>query len=66
MIDAVRSEARGGMIDVSLELAAGDGKAIHFLENRANVLERHYQGETNSNERDKPVGKEFQRVSPNL
>ncbi len=46
VIDAVRAQARGGTIDLSLQLSCGDGKAIHFLENRANVLERNYEGDT--------------------
>ena len=44
VIEAVRSEARGGTMDIDLQLSAADGKAIHFLENRAVVLERNYEG----------------------
>jgi GTP-binding protein HflX len=44
VIEAVRSEARGGTLDLDLQLSSADGKAIHFLENRANVLERNYEG----------------------
>ncbi|MEZ6193461.1 MAG: GTPase HflX [Phycisphaerales bacterium] len=44
VIEAVRGEARGGTLDLDLQLSSADGKAIHFLENRANVLERNYEG----------------------
>ena len=44
VIEAVRREARGGTVDLDLQLSAADGKAIHFLENRATVLERNYEG----------------------
>lgn len=46
VIEAVRNEARGGTLDLDLQLASSDGKAIHFLENRASVLERNYEGST--------------------
>jgi GTPase len=46
VIAAVRSEAHGGTFDLDLQLSSTDGKAIHFLENRANVLERNYEGDT--------------------
>jgi GTPase len=44
--DAIRVEARGGTVELDLQLSSADGKAIHFLENRANVLERNYDGDT--------------------
>lgn len=43
--DAIRTEARGGTLDLDIQLSSADGKAIHFLENRANVLERNYEGD---------------------
>ena len=46
VIEAVRNEARGGTLDLNLQLSSADGKAIHFIENRANVLERNYEGDT--------------------
>ncbi len=44
--DAIRTEARGGTMDLEIQLSSADGKAIHFLENRAKVLERNYEGNT--------------------
>ncbi len=44
--DAVLAQAKGGTIDMELQLSSADGKAIHFLENRANVLDRNYEGDT--------------------
>jgi len=44
--DAVLKEARGGTVELELQLNSADGKAIHFLENRANVLDRNYEGDT--------------------
>ncbi len=46
VIEAVRNEARGGTLDLNLQLSSADGKAIHFIENRANVLQRNYEGDT--------------------
>lgn len=44
--EAIRAEARGGTLDLEIQLSSADGKAIHFLENRASVLERDYEGDT--------------------
>ncbi len=46
VVEAVRAEARGGMMDLNLQVSVGDGKAIHFIENRATVLDRTYEGDT--------------------
>jgi GTP-binding protein HflX len=43
LIERVRDAARGQMQQLTLSLDAGEGKAIHFLENRATVLDRHYE-----------------------
>lgn len=45
LVERVRRLAAGHLITTTLDIAAGDGKAIHFIENRANVLNRAYEGD---------------------
>lgn len=44
LVEAVRDQLHGGIVDLTLDLAQADGKAITFLENRSTVLDRDYQG----------------------
>jgi len=43
LIERVRGIARGRMQQLTVSLDAADGKAIHFLENRATVIDRQYE-----------------------
>ncbi len=42
VVERVRSAARGRMLDVTLRVPLADGRAMHFLENRAAVHQRNY------------------------
>ncbi len=42
LADTVRQAMRGSMQHIQLELDIADGKAMHFLESRATVLDRQY------------------------
>lgn len=42
LVERVRAAARGDTRELAIEVNAADGKAINFLENRANVLDRQY------------------------
>jgi GTP-binding protein HflX len=42
VVDAVRSHHRGGMMRLKVRLPMREGKAMHFLENRAEVRQRDY------------------------
>ena len=42
VVDVVRSHQRGGMMHLKLRLPMREGKAMHFLENRAEVHQRDY------------------------
>lgn len=44
LVEAVRDHLHGGTVTLTLNLAQADGKALTYLENRATVLERDYQG----------------------
>ncbi len=44
LVEAVRDQLHGGTVTLTLNLAQADGKALTFLENRATVLERNYEG----------------------
>ena len=42
LTERVRDAMRGGELKLRIELPIGEGKAIHFLESRADVLDRQY------------------------
>lgn len=42
LVEHVRGEMRGGLVELRLDVPLRDGKAIHFLESRATVLGREY------------------------
>jgi GTP-binding protein HflX len=44
LTEMVRRFMRGGLINAQLTLPVTDGKAIHFIESRANVCDRQYDG----------------------
>jgi len=46
LVERVRDAARGRMETLKLVAKMSDGKSINFLENRAEVLEREYDGDT--------------------
>ncbi len=46
LVQRVREAARGRQQTMDLTLSMADGKAIHFLENRAEVLDRRYDLDT--------------------
>jgi GTP-binding protein HflX len=45
LVERVRDAMRGSMKTLELAVAMTDGKAIHFLESRTNVIERHWEGD---------------------
>ncbi len=45
LIERVRAYARGGEKEMTLDIHIADGKALHFLENRTQVLDRQYAGD---------------------
>ncbi|MEX0652926.1 MAG: GTPase HflX [Phycisphaeraceae bacterium] len=45
LVERVRAEARGQTDMLEITMHTGDGKAINFLENRATVLDRQYEGD---------------------
>jgi len=44
LVERVRAASRGHMLHLSLSVPVADGKAINFIENRANVHDRQYNG----------------------
>jgi GTP-binding protein HflX len=44
LVERVREALRGGVNEISLSIPMSDGKAIGFLETRATVLDRQYEG----------------------
>jgi len=45
LVERVRAAARGGEREMTVRIHIADGKALHFLENRAQVLDRDYDGQ---------------------
>jgi GTPase len=45
LVERVRDAMRGSMKTLELAVPMTDGKAIHFLESRTNVIERHWEGD---------------------
>ena len=45
LIERVSQLAQGELREVTLKLDMADGKVIHFLESRATVLDRRYDGD---------------------
>jgi len=45
LTERVRDHLHGGLKTLTLDLAQSDGKALTYLENRAEVLERDYEGD---------------------
>ena len=44
LVERVREIMRGHLRELTISMAAADGKAINFVENRAEVLDRQYEG----------------------
>ena len=45
VVEKVRDAMRGGWHELRLDVPVSDGKAAHFLESRATVLDRRYEGD---------------------
>ncbi len=45
LVERVRSAARGRLCELELELDMAEGKSLHYLESRAEVLDRQYDGD---------------------
>ncbi|MFP4146032.1 MAG: GTPase HflX [Phycisphaeraceae bacterium] len=46
LVERVRAASRGQVQEMEIRLSVADGKAINFIENRANVLDRQYDQDT--------------------